>query len=284
MSGAKLKQGFMQLGFVLLCLLSQGCASNTPQTIASDIADKWFKSTELKGGEFILQVYYRFDQLGAPLSVYIEGDGKAWLNKNRASRNPSPRNPIGLKLAVRDPGKNVMYIARPCQYVSFEKNPQCDYTYWTNRRFAPEVIASVSAVIDLGKKKAKASKVNLIGYSGGGAVALLAAARRSDVTSIRTVAGNIDHRVWTKQHKVDSLNGSLNAADVADKVSAISQIHYVGERDKVIGRYVTESFIFKAGSENCIQLKMVSGATHTKGWETLWPKLIREKLPICGEK
>ncbi|MBT3416214.1 MAG: alpha/beta hydrolase, partial [Nitrospina sp.] len=87
-----------------------------------------------------------------------------------------------------------------------------------------------------------------------------------------------------KQHKVDSLNGSLNAADVADKVSAISQIHYVGERDKVIGRYVTESFIFKAGSENCIQLKMVSGATHTKGWETLWPKLIREKLPICGEK
>jgi len=266
---------------VWLCLLSQSCAGTTPKTTASDIASKWFRSAELKGGQFVLQVYYRFDRPGEPLQVYIEGDGRAWLTKNRASRNPSPRNPVGLKLAVRDPNKNVMHIARPCQYVLFDKNPRCDFTYWTNKRFAPEVIDSVSEVIDQGKRKAKATKINLIGYSGGGAVAVLAAAQRSDVMSIRTVAGNIDHKVWTKEHKVSSLNGSLNAAHVAAKVSYIPQIHYIGERDTVIGRYVAESYISKAGSRNCIQLKMVSGVTHNKGWESKWSKLIREKLPIC---
>ena len=67
----------MQSGFLFLCILLQGCAGNTPQTTASDIADKWFKSAELKGGEFVLRVYYRFDHPGEPVQVYIEGDGKA---------------------------------------------------------------------------------------------------------------------------------------------------------------------------------------------------------------
>ena len=263
----------------MLCLLSQGCATDTPQTLASEIANKWFKSAELKGGQFVLQVYYRFDRPGKPLQVYIEGDGRAWISKTRASRNPSPRNPVGLRLAVRDPGKNVMYIARPCQYVSFEKNPQCEYSYWTHKRFAPEIIDSVSAVIDLGKKKARATQLEIIGFSGGGAVAVLVAARRSDVSGIRTVAGNLDHKVWTQHHKVDSLRGSLNAADMAQEVAHIPQIHYVGGKDKIVGNYVAESFRFKAG--DCIKIQTVRNATHSKGWEQAWPDLIAADIPKC---
>ena len=50
------------------------------------------------------------------VNIYIEGDGRAWLNKNRPSLDPTPKNSLALKLAEIDPAPNVIYLARPCQY------------------------------------------------------------------------------------------------------------------------------------------------------------------------
>jgi hypothetical protein len=266
----------------LLALVTQSCVSHSPEATVVAISDRaMLHKAELRGEDFILRVYYRFDSPGAPLRIYLEGDGRAWLTKTRASRNPSPKNPVGLYLAAQEHKGNVMYIARPCQYVSFEKNPKCEYPYWTGKRFAPEVIDSVSAVIDIGKKKSGAGKLEIIGFSGGGAVALLVAARRSDVSGIRTVAGNLDHKVWTQHHKVDPLRGSLNAADVAEEIANIPQVHYVGSQDENIGRYVAESFRYKAGRDNCIKIQTVPGANHSKGWVQAWPDLISVAIPDC---
>jgi len=55
-------------------------------------------------------------------------------------------------------------------------------------RFAPEVINSFSRAIDTLKEKSGAKYVELVGYSGGGAIAVLVAAGRSDVVGVRTVA------------------------------------------------------------------------------------------------
>ncbi len=269
-------------GIVLLCMTIVGCSGHSPEATAEKISQLGgLKATEIKGGEFVLRVYYRFDRPGALLRIYIEGDGRAWLSRTRASRNPSPKNPVALQLAARDIGENVMYIARPCQYVSFEKNPKCEYPYWTHKRFAPEIIDSVSAVINIGKIKARANQLEIIGFSGGGAVALLAASRRSDVRSIRTIAGNLDHKVWTKHHQIDPLNGSLNPADFAERVANIPQIHFIGDQDKIIGHYVAESFRGKAGRSDCIEIQTVTGASHSDGWQQAWPKIIATALPDC---
>lgn len=269
-------------GIALLCLTFLGCASHTPQTTAEKISKLGrLQAAEIKGEEFVLRVYYRFDRPGAPLHVYIEGDGRAWLSRTRASRNPSPKNPVALRLAEKDSTENVMYIARPCQYVSFKKNPQCEFPYWTHKRFAPEIIDSVSAVIEIGKKRARAKRLDIIGFSGGGTVAVLVAARRRDVNSIRTVAGNLDHKAWTQYHKIDPLSGSLNSADVAKSVAHIPQVHYVGGQDEIIGKYVAESYRSKAGRADCIKIKTVSGFTHSKGWEKIWKNLIHSSLPDC---
>jgi hypothetical protein len=276
-----LLKGRWCLSFALFLLVIQSCSSHTPESTALQISRMaGLQAGEFRGGDFVLRVYYRFEQPGAPLHIYLEGDGRAWLSGTRASRNPSPINPVGLHLAARDPGENILYIARPCQYISFEKNPKCKYPYWTHKRFAPEIIDSVSSVIDLGKKKAQANKLEINGFSGGGAVALLVAARRLDISGIRTVAGNLDHNAWTQHHKVDPLRGSLNAADVAKKVAHIPQIHYVGSQDENIGRNVAESFRFKAGRTNCIKIQTVAGVTHTQGWSQVWPKLINA-TPNC---
>ena len=134
----------------------------------------------------------------------------------------------------------------------------------------------------MGKKKAQANKLEIIGFSGGGAVAVLVSAQRSDVYGIRTVAGNLDRKVWTRHHKVDPLNGSLNAADVAKKVANIPQIHYIGSQDENMGRYVAESFLSKAGRIDCIKIKTVKGVTHSKGWEQAWSRLLTNALPDCS--
>ncbi len=270
------------INLVLLALVTQSCVGHSPEDTAVAVSDRaQLHKAELRGEDFILRVYYRFDKLGAPLRIYLEGDGRAWLTKTRASRNPSPKNPVGLYLAAQEHKGNVMYIARPCQYISFEKNPNCEYPYWTDKRFASEVIDSVSAVIDTGKKKAGAEKLEIVGFSGGGAVAILVAARRSDVSGIRTVAGNLDHRVWTQYHEVDPLRGSLNAADVAEEVAHIPQVHYVGSEDENVGRYVAESFRSRVGRDNCIKIEMVKGANHSIGWEQAWPDLIAVAIPDC---
>jgi len=161
------------------------------------------------------------------------------------------------------------------------RNSQCTQQYWTSHRFASEVIESISLVIDQAKKMASATAIELVGFSGGGAVAVLIASRRSDVAGIRTVAGNLDHVILNQRKKVSPLTGSLNAADVAAQVSAIPQIHYVGAEDDTIGAYVAESYSRRADSRNCITIKRISNVSHTGGWDDIWPNLVVSPLPGC---
>jgi len=237
----------------------------------------------LVGGIFRLQTFYRFqprygEGAETSLRVYIEGDGFAWINRNRISPDPTPRNPVALKLAAADRAVPILYVARPCQ---FGGNGRCTQQYWTSHRFAPEVIEATSAVIDQVKKAVGATAVELVGFSGGGAVAVLVAARRNDVMSIRTVAGNLDHVTLHQRKQVSPLSGSLNAADVAAQVSTIPQIHFVGAEDDIIGDYVAESYRRRAAASNCIAIQTVSSASHEDGWENVWSRLLVAQLPNC---
>ncbi len=48
--------------------------------------------------------------------VYIEGDGRAYVNRRTPSNDPTPGNPMALRLALADPSLRVLYLGRPCQY------------------------------------------------------------------------------------------------------------------------------------------------------------------------
>lgn len=129
------------------------------------------------------------------------------------------------------PSPNVVYIARPCQFT--RNDPACRSTYWTDRRFSEDVIASMNHAVDVLRAPA-AGPVHLVGFSGGGAVAALVAARRGDVASLRTVAGNLDHRALNAHHRVSPMPASLNAVDVAPRLAAVPQAHFVGTKDDVV--------------------------------------------------
>jgi hypothetical protein len=208
------------------------------------------------------------------LTIYIEGDGLAWITSRQASTNPTPNNPLALKLALNDSTSTSVYLARPCQFVTDKYRHGCENKYWTNYRFAPKVINAMDQAVSQLKYKFKATRLILVGYSGGGAVAALLASMRDDVALLITVAGNLDHREWTAFHHISPLKGSLNPADYREKLSAVEQIHFVGEKDKVIPPLLAQRFIDGLSVSAKAKVVVVPEQTHGCCWDSLWPDVL----------
>ncbi|MBI1206701.1 MAG: alpha/beta hydrolase [Azospirillum sp.] len=237
-----------------------------------------FTQIRIDGGPFVLTGWLRAAAPAERLIVYIEGDGLAWLNKTRLSGDPTPRDPVALELATKDPGRAVLYLGRPCQYTDNDSARGCTAKYWSSHRFAPEVIDATTAVIDEVKRRTGARTVVLIGYSGGADVAALVAGRRSDVAALATVAGPLDHRAWTSWHQVSPLTGSLNPADETARTAALPQVHFVGADDEVVPAAIVKSYLARAGLDAGSALVVVPGTDHHCCWPEQWPRL-RAQVP-----
>ena len=243
-------------------------------SVADSIVGKaGFTKEYIKTGNFTLMTFQRFNKPSDKISIYIEGDGRAWETKHRLSDDPTPSNPVALKLAALDPADNVAYIARPGQY-SPTGIPECNSKYWSGYRFAPEVIDSFNTAIDILKAKSKTQHVELIGYSGGAAIVVLVAARRNDVVAFRTVAGNLDPKALSEYHHVSLLEGSMNPMDVAQKLAYIPQRHFVGSRDKVVPLAIAESFVKMEGDKDYEHITVVDDVSHNNGWQKHWKELL----------
>lgn len=268
----------MHISLFILMISMAGCSSLNTQEHASQLAKNGhLKKSTLVANGFVLTAYSRLTKPEQAINIYIEGDGLAWLSRHQLSADPTPRNALALALAALDPTANVVYLARPCQFNDFEHTP-CASEYWSNKRFSPKVIDALNQEIDSFARPNHAQKINLIGYSGGAAVAVLLAERRSDVASLRTVAGNLDHAYVNNIHQVDLTPESLNAIAVADNVSHIPQLHFVGLQDNVIPKEVAVRFIGQQKSKNCSALLEVE-ATHQEGWVKQWQQLLLQPLP-----
>lgn len=208
------------------------------------------------------------------LTIYIEGDGLAWLTKNTISTDPTPINPLGLKLALNHPTGNAAYLARPCQYTGGATSRNCNKHYWTDSRFAEHVIASTNDAINILKAKFSAQQLQLVGYSGGGAVAALLAARRDDVIKLITVAGNLDHRAWTTHHHISPLSNSLNPADYRKQLAEIKQVHFVGANDKIIPPFLAQQFVAGFPDNKQSTVVLVPNQEHGCCWPRIWADLI----------
>jgi Serine hydrolase (FSH1) len=252
-------------------------------------ADQLASSSNLKplnvnAGKFVLRAYARITDSSQPASLYIEGDGKAWITRNRLSPNPTPQDPIALKLAAADSvSGNIIYLARPCHYQSkshYEfQDWVCTPEYWTSHRYGEAVIKSINAAIDQLKTQYQLSTFNLIGYSGGGALAVLVAARRKDVSTIRTVAGNLHIDQFVELHMASALRGSINPVSVANQIKKIPQLHFVGVNDKIVPGVIAQSYREQVVDPHCIRIVYVDDASHSSGWVSKWSDLLRTPLP-----
>ena len=156
----------------------------------------------------------------------------------------------------------------------------CETSFWTSRRFAETVVASLNDAIDRALPPSPRRRLTLIGYSGGGGIAVLLAARRTDVAAVVSVAGNIAHGVWTSHHRVSPLRGSLDPIDLAGRLAAVSQLHLVGANDRIVPRLIADTFARRSPPDACIRVVSIADATHDKGWLENWPALLT-RIPDC---
>ena len=268
---------------VVLVLIVGSCTGSSLQDRLDEATrlggSAGFKFTRIETSFFTLAVFYRSGMDG-DFNIYIEGDGFAYVTRNRLSENPTPVTPTGLMLAISDLAKNVIYIARPCQYVDLSSETRCSQDYWSTHRFAEEVVASFDQALDRIKKSARVTGFNLVGYSGGGAVAALLAARRDDIKSLRTVAGYLDHVALNVEKGVAPLWGSLDPMLVAASLTGIPQVHYSGGRDGVIPPWVGEKFAGAVADHSCARSVTVAQAGHESGWKEFW-KVEHVATPSC---
>ena len=245
--------------FAILFLLS-GCSSIA---VPSSYVYK-----EIPTRHFTLASWQIITDLSGVYKIYIEGDGYAFNAHGRTTQDPTPKGIFMRELAFEDDSPNVVYLARPCQYV---KSPICSKRHWTTARFALEVINAEYAAV---KQIVGDNSVILIGFSGGAQVAgLLASAKPNlNVKKIITIAGNLDHLAWTQYHNLPPLNESMNLESYRKQFAQIPQIHYVGSNDKVMPPVLVREFV--GGSGNIIEVR---GATHNSGWEEIYAQIRNEK-------
>jgi hypothetical protein len=270
---------FLMIIFFILLLSSCGGLSHYQNKAKKIALSADLKPFLLRTSNFRLAGFYRFSNPNVALTVYIEGDGLAWLTRYRPSADPTPKNPIALYLATLDNSANVVYLARPCQYVTLSEEKLCGIPYWTEKRFSKEIILAINEAIDKLASKSGAKSIHLVGYSGGGAVAALAASRRKDIASLRTVAGYMDHVSLNREIGVSPLIGSLDPIRAAPYLKFIPQIHYTGKQDERIPGWVAQKFIKAVGNNSCTSIQTVN-ASHGNGWEKIWSR-VGSKIPSC---
>lgn len=260
----------------LFTLLFTACASlPTPESrlqkansLAS--AQGWESLTLALENFELLAFFPRTIKPSPALTIYLEGDGHAWANSSTPAQDPSPLDPLALRLALAHPTQNAAYLARPCQYTKAASKP-CPARYWTGARFSSEVITATSQAVDQLKTRFDATQLTLVGYSGGAAVAALVAARRHDVVRLVTVAGNIDHRAWTTFHRVTPLRESLDPMQDLAALGQIPQWHFAGSHDNIVPAKLVESFTKRLPNAHLVTM---AGYDHRCCWAENWPQLL----------
>lgn len=256
------------LTLILLC----GCSNQASEHIA---LKQGFQKKSIKTSKFTLASLQRINKTNAPVYVYIEGDGRVASHRQYISKDPTPQNSIVMRFAASDLNSNVVYLARPCQYAKQDLQTVCEAKHWTNARYSSEIVDAMNQALDNIKANSNATQIHLIGYSGGGTIAVLLAAQRNDIASLRTIAGNLDLQAMQQYHKTAPLDESLDPLHVASKVHNIPQIHFIGKDDIVVPEHTTKNFreLAQLRKEQIVVLK---GVGHRDGWVDKWPVLLKQ--------
>lgn len=277
----------MKMALLFCFIFLNGCCAS-PRDHADQLANNaHFVKEIVCSKDFNLMTYHKPFQPKQPLTIYIEGDGHSFANRYTVSADPTPHQPLGLKLALLDTTDktNVVYLARPCQYVDLSGEKNCHPDIWSFKRFSEPVIANMNEAIDKLKAQTQAEQLHLIGFSGGAAITVLIAARRNDIASIKTVAGDLDPALMTGYHQTTPLTDCLNPKDFAAKIARIPQWHYVGDCDPIVPSFITQSFVSEIAKTHPkhANISILPNVSHHEGWEKKWPDILSQnkRMHLC---
>lgn len=266
---------------LLVCFLTglTGCGTGGGGEAWTNLANRGagyeFKPADFNVSPFSLSGLLK----GAPgassdLVVYLEGDGRGVV-RGRVTQDPTPSRAMGFELARSDPAPAILYLARIGQFQPSQTGQKYQ-AYWSNKRLAEEAVRAASQAIDEAKARLGARRIHLIGYSGGGGLAILLAEQRSDVASLTTVAGLLDTYWWVREKNFQPLTGSLNPADQAGRLANLPQVHFYGRDDSIIPPEMSAHFQTLAPFTDFQRVGL--DTNHWRAWPDLWPGLLQKYL------
>ncbi len=253
-------------------IIHPGAGGAAPAARFSDrAAELGLRLALVEGAGFRHVVFRRGEPAAGParaLHVYLDGDGTPW-EAGRPAADPTPRDPLVLRLMALDAAPSV-YLGRPC-YHGLAADPPCLPALWTDARYSEAVVASLAAAARRILAEEGRSAIVWLGYSGGGTLAVLLAARVRETAGVVTVAANLDVDGWARLHGQSPLTASLDPARQPPLSPGMYQRHYAGERDRVVPPAIVAAGGVPPGS-----LRVEPGYDHTCCWTELWPGALAE--------
>jgi acetyl esterase/lipase len=171
-----------------------------------------------------------------------------------------------LHLMALDPAPSV-YLGRPC-YFGLAHDHGCAPSFWTLKRFSPEVIDSLAAALRSEAERVQASSIEIYGHSGGGTLAVLLAARVPRVTRVITIGATLDIAAWCALHGYSPLLGSMNPAQSHLHLEGIGVLHLVGSEDTNTPPGFVMSAAAQMGAKDSV--RVIPEYTHNCCWQKLW--------------
>jgi len=205
------------------------------------------------------------------MHIYIPGDGTPWRTRYSISLDPTPPYSLVLDLMEIDKTSS-MFLGRPCYYGQRQARA-CHPSYWTHRRYSETIVDSMIDALKQQLAIHPACKVTLIGFSGGGTLAMLIAPRLPQVIMVITIAGNLDVSAWSKYHSYSPLQESLNPAELAPLSADIKQWHLLGDADEEIPLSLTEQAL---QSQPDARILYFENFTHECCWKKIWPSVLKK--------
>jgi predicted esterase len=127
-----------------------------------------------------------------------------------------------------------------------------------------------AALQDFLGKRPGFDSIHLFGYSGGGVLAALLAARVPNTRRLVTVAAPLDLDGWIRLHGYSPLEGSISPLDEPPLPTALEQLHLAGKTDDVVPGYLIRRFVDRQGAARFVE---VPGFDHRCCWAKHWASL-----------
>jgi len=200
------------------------------------------------------------DQLNL-IDDWANDGGLPWLAQNKIARDPSSNHKQTFALWQAE--ENAAYlISRPCYFG--DDSASCHPGLWANARYSAEVVNSLASVIRSLHARHVNSDIRIVGYSGGGVLAVLLAEKLLEVVEVVTYASPLGINKWAHLHGFSKLDKSINPLDVQLRPS-LKQRHFIGKKDRNVPYEINKELYRRQGVEPII----VDGFTHDSNWPSL---------------
>ena len=257
------------LTILIACGLITSCATPSQHfhTVASQ---QGFVEQQIDGQGFQHKIYRSKNITSSKtLHVYLDGDGTPWERNRWIAKDPTARNPLILALMAQDTTPSIL-LGRPCYY-GLSHSGKCHSKYWTSHRYSKEVVDSMADALKAWLSDYNFDDIVLIGYSGGGSLAMLMAEKIHGVKKVVTVAANLDVAAWSQYHGYQPLINSLNPATQESINKNIMQLHIAGEQDSVVPSFIIKDYA--KNQQNSRYVKLPNN-DHTCCWKESWVKIL----------